>query len=1023
MIDHLTLAQQNAVRRTGQDVCVVAGPGSGKTSVLIERFAWLVEERGIDPTRILAITFTEKAATEIKERLIARFAGAAALREAIERAWVATIDGFCARLLREHAIAAGLAPDFTVLDQPSAERLKYDAAEEALDALFGERPDEMRRLLEALDLSTEDDRRQPDLARSLREVYEVMRVSGVRELPSPPPAISLYGTACELVRTVLADSTIGRTENQRRQHQELRMWAAAFLTLPREPITVRHFELTKLRVHLGHLVKNTASREAASQLKNNILPGLENQLLESWNSGLLDLLRAAVARIDALYRDRKRRDSALDFGDLEEHAIRLLESDEEVFRHTAGRFDQILMDELQDTNRLQWRLVNLIRRSFFAVGDINQSIYGFRHADPVVFEDYRRGLQEAGAVIDDLRENHRSRAGILAAVSAMLDGQTGIESRPLIAVKEYPPRAGSAVERLVGRGLQNEEVEASLVAARIRQLVDSGECKFCEIAVLVRTLGATAPFERAFDRFDIPFLVSGGRTFLEAREILDLMGLLAALVNPLDEIALVGVLRGPLAGMSDEEIFRIGPEGWRDEFQRLFGRLRAQAGYIAPDRLLAEALDESGYAAGLADRARANIEKFLGYVRREHRRRPRPLAELLEDLEALRATQSEAEASPAAASDVVHLMSIHAAKGLEFQVVFAGALHRGPDRRRPVIAFSPQAGLGAKWRNPASGKGQSDTAHAAAVAELKQKEEAEENRLLYVAMTRAKSRLILSYAERERGASDWQKLAERGVPSITEADQAANPPPAVARGSASSLTDEILFPPVRRAQYDSSAAVTAVSLFQACPRKYFLTSVGLTRLAGLASDDEEALPRLSGTAAQLGMDVHRILAGEAVDSREAQELAGHFASSVLGRRLAHATRIEREFDFVFYIEDVVLKGQIDLWFEENGELVLVDYKTDRYESPEAYGLQLRLYALALERYAGRLPDRAVLYYLRSDRMVGVSLDPAALGAARAAVRAFSQAQDALEFPLKVGQQCRRCEFFGNGCPAQLFAEA
>ena len=118
----MTPSQRQAVERTGQDVCVVAGPGSGKTRVLIERFGWLVEARGMDPARILAITFTEKAATEIKQRLIARFSSRADLREPIERAWVSTIHGFCARLLRENAIAAGLAPDFQVLEQAAADR-------------------------------------------------------------------------------------------------------------------------------------------------------------------------------------------------------------------------------------------------------------------------------------------------------------------------------------------------------------------------------------------------------------------------------------------------------------------------------------------------------------------------------------------------------------------------------------------------------------------------------------------------------------------------------------------------------------------------------------------------------------------------------------------------------------------------------------------------------------------------------------------------------------------------------------
>src|SRR5262245_60600901 len=136
----LSPEQQRAVERTGQDVCVVAGPGSGKTRVLTERFAWLVEWRSIDPKRILAITFTEKAAIEIKQRLIKRFADKPELREAVEHAWVSTIHGFCARLLKENAIAAGLAPDFVVLEQAPAERMRREAAEQALDELFQERP-------------------------------------------------------------------------------------------------------------------------------------------------------------------------------------------------------------------------------------------------------------------------------------------------------------------------------------------------------------------------------------------------------------------------------------------------------------------------------------------------------------------------------------------------------------------------------------------------------------------------------------------------------------------------------------------------------------------------------------------------------------------------------------------------------------------------------------------------------------------------------------------------------------------
>jgi len=269
-------------------------------------------------------------------------------------------------------------------------------------------------------------------------------------------------------------------------------------------------------------------------------------------------------------------------------------------------------------------------------------------------------------------------------------------------------------------------------------------------------------------------------------------------------------------------------------------------------------------------------------------------------------------------------------------------------------------------------------------------------------MTRAEDRLILSHAESKR-ASSWQKLAAV-VP-----ESAAPPEPAANALTAARTVEDVLDAPVISGQYDSAAAVTSVALFQACPRKYYLR-----RYLGF-----EAQPKGRGTGAiELGLAVHSALAGETCDSPEADELAGRFRSSDLGRRAEAATRIEREFDFLFEIDDVILRGQIDVWFEEGGELVLVDYKTDRDESSsEGYALQLRLYAIALESYVGRRPDRAVLYYLRSNRAIDISLGDAELAAARRAVREFQEAQEQLQFDLKVGEQCGKCEFWKGLCPA------
>src|SRR6185295_18877220 len=222
----LSDAQRRAVERSGQNVCVVAGAGSGKTRVLTERFAWLVESRAVDPARILAITFTEKAATEIKSRLISRFAAQPARREAIERAWVSTIHGFCARVLQENAIRAGLPPDFKVLDQAAADRLAREAAEASLDAMYREQPDRMRRLLEALDLSTQDDSRQPDLAESLLGVYESMRLSGITEIPATVLTPDCLDVARELAASLIQAAPKGA------EGPRLREWTAEFLASP-----------------------------------------------------------------------------------------------------------------------------------------------------------------------------------------------------------------------------------------------------------------------------------------------------------------------------------------------------------------------------------------------------------------------------------------------------------------------------------------------------------------------------------------------------------------------------------------------------------------------------------------------------------------------------------------------------------------------------------------------------------------------------------------------------------------------
>jgi CRISPR/Cas system-associated exonuclease Cas4 (RecB family) len=227
-------------------------------------------------------------------------------------------------------------------------------------------------------------------------------------------------------------------------------------------------------------------------------------------------------------------------------------------------------------------------------------------------------------------------------------------------------------------------------------------------------------------------------------------------------------------------------------------------------------------------------------------------------------------------------------------------------------------------------------------------------------------------------------------------------------------------------QHDSAASVTSVDVFALCPRRYYLSLyIGWRGGEAAAFDSEQ-----SGgpSASEFGTLVHALLAGAAVDDApaEALELVSRFQSSELGKRAARAGRLEREVGFVMALEDIVLSGRIDLWFEEAGELVLVDYKTDRVRPEDAaehagsYAVQLRLYALALERILGRLPDRAFVCLLRPGQAVPVGLDVPLLEEARNLVRAFREAQSSLQFELHAGEHCARCRFYGELCLPDIF---
>jgi ATP-dependent exoDNAse (exonuclease V) beta subunit len=1063
-----TPAQQAAIDASGppRDTCVVAGPGSGKTTVLVEHYRQLVEA-GASPQRILAITFTEKAAANMRAKLADRFREDPERRTELDRAWVSTVHGFCSRVLKENAVLAGVDPEFAVADTSESWPIERESLAAAIEELFRDQPMALRALVRGLSAF--------DFEEALRGAYDWMRAAGVRvgDLAGyAEPAGNELAEFVSIARTLEADQIANWNEAQRQYRDEI-VENARRIVHAHGPLDALR-ALAGFAVNLTKCKRNTAAYDLASALKKQaeeLARPFVTELYRHERRTLFDLLR----RFDRIYRERKQRAGKLDFADLEECAVAFLGRHAEARARLREQFDYILMDEFQDTNPQQARLVELVRSAgrFYAVGDVNQSIFGFRHAEPAGFLRYRDEVEAAGGKLVRLEDNFRSRAQILRAVEQITAGAPGIEPRTLVARRVFDQAREVAVEAICATAedaAAGLEVEARTVARRVVELLaEMPDTRYKDVALLVRNTEVIPPFARALEDAGVPYVVNRGKGFYESREVNDLVHLLRAIANPRDELSLATVLRSPLVAVSGDALLalRLLDGNLSDALERLgaakadfddddfsalvhfaenLRRWRLLRESVSFDRLLADALDDCGYRPPNGARGAANIEKLLVRARQAAERMS--LDEFVAELETLRESGLREPDAPAEdTADAVQILTVHSAKGLEFPIVIVAALQKGIASAAPVISFSPRWGLGARWRNPAGGKDRADAFHHATDEERSRREEEESNRLLYVAMTRAEQRLVLTFSGSGRKFGNWAKrvaeslqlpleeLGERVIEytapdgerwklRFTVVDRAPELPAPAARAAAIDASDTTyLDAPAVTGQQNANATVSELVEFARCPRSYYLGHyLGFDgRPRRIAEpDDSESL-----TASELGTEVHQLLAGVAVAEadEEAMRLADNFRSSPLGRRAGKAICVEREAGFLLAVDGLVIRGKVDLWFEEGGEVVIVDYKTDSVNAADAhrraqdYALQLRLYAMAVEQLAGRAADRACLHFLRPNVVVEIDLSPSLLDGPGEVVREFQKAQDSLQFALNEGEQCQRCPFFHGLCPA------
>jgi ATP-dependent helicase/nuclease subunit A len=829
------------------DVVLEASAGTGKTRVLVDRYVRLLES-GVEPRHILAITFTRKAAAEMRERVVAtlvdrvargRFSGArwAQIRDRMGDIQISTIDAFCFGLLREFPLEADVDPAFDVADETDMARFAVEALDLALRAARAlVTRDEAIRLLfvrvktpvlrEAL--STLIDRRQVALPAV---------ASFVRREPGPPTAADAAARFTARLRdTVVASAHWLALVDDRPDSPEAAWIATALPALDAgdsEPVRVQHVRhrletdfLTQdgtPRKKLPRALSTTRFATADSRRRYeqalvatapavaDAIAGLDADLDRLLARGLQQLLVIAVKTYEGLLEEH----ALLDFAGMLERAVRLLEQQEEFARSRLklqARYHHLLVDEFQDTSRLQWKLIDLLiaawaegqgaadaETSVFVVGDRKQSIYRFRHAEVTLLDVAARriaSLRPGRRVRQAITTSFRAVPELLAFVNAMAREMTGdpdlpdrwqygeTDHFPVPPVGPGATRDGEPVLGMVAQG--SIGASAAAVADEIVRLLEGvvvrdratgpRPARPDDIAILFRARAGHQFFEDALESRGVRTYVYKGLGFFDAPEVQDLQALIRYLAEPESDLRAAEFLRSRFVRLSDRALVRLAPAfaralrepgidvpalGLETLDTQLLARTRASVGAwldladrVPPSEVVDVVLRDSAYVfetrGRRRDQARENVKKVRAVVRRVESRGYATLGRLARYFDTLRA--GDDSNAIVEASGAVNLMTIHAAKGLEFPIVFVVNLH-APGRGRVP-------GCSVIERGPS---GEPEVTFGSTPAtELEDRRETEElRRLLYVAVTRARDRLYLAAELDDKGQ------ARRGGRTLT----------------------------------------------------------------------------------------------------------------------------------------------------------------------------------------------------------------------------------------------------------------
>ncbi|NKB71472.1 MAG: AAA family ATPase [Candidatus Latescibacteria bacterium] len=883
----LTPAQLKALD-SRRNIAVTASAGSGKTATLVERYIQLLlDHPEISLRQVLAITFTQKAAAEMRDRVALRLGQAmageensdrrdrlAAIQQDLLGARISTIHAFCAALLREYPLEASVDPNFAVLEEVDATLLRRRAVAGTLEQA-ALRPDEdptkqaLRRMLQEWDrryieqaLDTLMGRRglglswaQRYLSQSPEEIltgwHEQARQSlhpicqGLLDDGQTLPLLAVLGKLAPH-KNADKDTAAKRLEQIREPLQQLLdnpNLEQAAQSLPQLARGLTTATGQPYKASLGNKANWATEdlarfRESLTEVGALLAPHYEQLTRvplprDGRAAELVGALSQVFVQVETSYQALKGHGAQLDFDDLQDRCRRLLEAEDGlVAQRLAAQYRFAMVDEFQDTDLQQWALIRplvsqgqeLAADKLFIVGDPKQSIYGFRDADVTVFAQVKESLvkanrdhgvaaneffDESASPLDSapqekagdlsMAENFRTLPGPVHWVNflfpqfmrALEHEPFQVAYDPLVCRRDPAPTPGTVELLLVPPNEEAEDSdqvqrEADLIARRLRRLLDSDELSVSEgdqlrpprpgdMAILLRRRRFLPLYEQALRRLRIPFQVVGGLGFYQRQEIYDLANILRVLVNPHDDMALLGALRSPYLGLSDDGLYALaqktgttlrakldgieadtlpGPDQQAVlQARALLSRWGRLVDRVPLAELLHAVLEDTGAWGFLGwgergPQTRANIDKFLDRARAFQSGGPSALLDFVAHLDVLieeEEKEGEAPLDPSA-SAAVQVLTVHASKGLEFPIVCVPDLDAGFNMHATqAVLIDPDFGLGLSVldpdedyrRRPSFVRGLIDQRYQRQVV-------AEEKRLFYVAATRARDHLLLA---------------------------------------------------------------------------------------------------------------------------------------------------------------------------------------------------------------------------------------------------------------------------------------